>query len=105
MSKGHAVSLLIGVFAVIDYILGIYIFLLFISVILKMVRADSGNPLVRGMYALTDPPSRWLLRKFPKLYMISNDGMAMDLSPTVLMVGIGCIKVFLPYLRDFLLNL
>lgn len=99
------VQLLVGIFAVVDYLLGIYIFLLFISVILKMVRADSSNPLVRGIYVLSDPPCRWLLRKFPKLYVVSNDGAAMDLSPTALMIGLGCIKVFLPYLRDFLINL
>lgn len=90
-------ELLVGVFQVIDYLLGIYLILLFISVILKMVRADSSNPLVRGVYVLTDPPSRWLLRKFPKLYVTSSDGSAMDLSTTVLMIGIGCLRVFLPY--------
>lgn len=90
-------ELIIGLFKVVDYLLGIYLILLFISVILKMVRADSSNPLVRGIYVLTDPPSRWLLRKFPKLYFTTSDGASMDLSTTVLMVGVGCLRVFLPY--------
>lgn len=96
--------LLKGIFEVIDYILGLYLILLFASVILRMVRADTSNPLVRGVYVLTDPPARWLARKFPRLLVSSGDGYMMDLSPTVLMVGIGCIKVFLPYLLQFLLS-
>lgn len=104
-SGGNAVALLKGLFVVIDHVLGIYLLLIFISVVLKMVRADSYNPLVRGLYVLTDPPARWLTRRFPRLVVASGDGHYIDLGPTVLMVLIGCIKVFLPYLLEFLLSL
>lgn len=94
-----------GFFAIIDNLLGLYLILLFIALILKMVRADSYNVIVRGIYVITDPPCRWISKKFPRLIVSAGDGNYIDLGPTVLMVLIGCIRIFLPYLQEFLFSI
>lgn len=98
-------ALLRGFFAVLDHILGFYILLLFAAMILRLVRADPYNPFVRGLYALTDPPGRWLTRRFPGLMVHTGNGAYMDFGPTLVMVGVVCLRIFLPYLEEFILGL
>ncbi len=92
------VDLVMGLFSVVDWLLGLLLLIVFISTILRLVRADESNAFVRGLHALVDPLTRKLARRFPKLIMVQN-GMMLDLSPTVLMLGIGALKIFLPYVE------
>lgn len=93
--------LLAGVVAVVNNILTIYLIVLFAAAVLRWVRADESSGIVRTLYVITDPPARWLARKFPKL--VVRSGMSViDLSPAILMVGIGCIKILLDHLYTYL---
>lgn len=92
------VDLVMGVFSVVDWILGLLLIVVFVSTILRLVRADENNVVVRSLHALVDPMTRKLARRFPKLIMVQN-GMMLDLSPTVLLLSIGALKIFLPYVE------
>ena len=93
--------MLAGVVAVLNYILTVYLIVLFANAILRLVRADPTSPIVRMIGVVAAPPALWLVRKFPRL--VVHSGMqSMDLSPAVLMIGIGCVKILLDHLYQYL---
>ncbi len=94
-------TILAALLAGVNYVLGIYLFILFVHIALNFVRADPSNVIVSFISAITEPPCRFLLRKFPKLLINSRAG-AVDLSPMVLMVGIACVRILLDYLHQYL---
>lgn len=93
-------TIIAAVLAGVSYILGIYLFLLFANMILSFVRADPGNGVVRFVNAICEPPCRALRSRFPGL-IISSGGGAVDLSPMIVMLGIGVVRIFLDYLHDY----
>lgn len=93
-------TIIAAVFAGANYILGIYLFVLFAHVILAFVKADPSNSVVRFIAAVCEPPCRYLLNRFPRL-MIQGSGGYIDLSPVTLMLGIGCVRILLGYLHDY----
>lgn len=93
--------LFITIIQILDYLLSAYLFVLFANAIVRLVRADPSNGIVRFLSALADPPARALLRKFPKL-LLRNGPDLMDLSPLVLMLGIGALKIVLGNLQTYL---
>jgi uncharacterized protein YggT (Ycf19 family) len=86
--------IIVAFIKVINYLLQFYFILLIAAMVLNLVRADPSNPIVKMVTALTDPPCKWLKRKFPKL-VVYSDTSVIDLSPTVLMLGVGAMQVFL----------
>ena len=96
-------EIIAGLFEVVDYCLSFALLLLFASAVLRLVGADERNGLVRAVHGVCDPLTRRVSRRFPGL-IIRSQGGYLDLSPTVLMLAIGAVKVFLPYLRAALLK-
>ena len=93
--------LLAGIVAVINYILSVYLIVLFANAILGMVRADPSNSIVRMVGVVSDPPAHWLARKFPGL-LVQSGMQTIDLSPALIMIGIGCVKILLDHLYQYL---
>lgn len=76
------------------YLLQFYSYLLIAAVILRLARADENSFLGRMIFTLTDPPARWLTRKFPSL-VISSSGSYIDLGPLVLLIAVHLLIMFI----------
>lgn len=85
------------------YILQLYTYVLIADVILRLARADENSFLGKSIFTLTDPPARWLTRKFPKLIIYSS-GSYIDLSKLVMLIGIQILIMFIDRL-PLILNL
>lgn len=72
------------------YLLSFYVLCLFVRGILNLVGADPNNPITAVLAAISDPPCRWLVRKYPKLIMRNSNGGEYDLSLLVLLLLSGC---------------
>lgn len=83
-----------GLINVVIYILRFYLLALFALSILRMVRADESSPILRFLSVICDPPAQFLLRKFPRL-VVRQGYQSFDLSPLILMLGVGSLTVFL----------
>jgi uncharacterized protein YggT (Ycf19 family) len=83
------------------YVIRIYTFVLLASAILRLVRADETNGIVRVVHALADPPARAITRKFPKL-VVRSGHQIIDLGPILLLVGLGCVIIALGHLKNAL---
>ena len=66
-----------------DTLLGLYFWIVLISALLSWVNPDPRNPIVRFLYAVTEPVLHWIRRRLPFLYT-----SGIDFSPLVLMLGI-----------------
>ncbi len=86
------------------YLIRTYSLVLLASAILRLVRADESNGLVRFIHTLSDPPARALTRRFPKL-VIRSGYQIVDLGPIVLLVGLGCIIIALENLHRYIMGL
>lgn len=65
---------------------------LVINGVLSLVSANPANPIVGFLNAITMPPCRYLVRKYPKL-LVRNQNGYFDMSPVVLILGIGCLMI------------
>ena len=83
------------------YIIRIYTFVLLASSILRMVKADETNQIVSFVHLISDPPARWLTRKFPKL-LLRSGYQVIDLGPIVLIVALGALLIALGNLLQYL---
>lgn len=86
------VGLIIGL---IDTILTFYFWVVIIRVLLSWVNPDPFNPIVRLLYALTDPPLNAIRRAMPGFLWASG----LDFSPLVLILLIQVAKLFLHSFR------
>ncbi len=82
-------NLLLAVATVIDYILGIYKWLLLITVLLSWVNPDPYNPIVRFLHAITEP----VLRPIRRLIGFSLGPI--DISPIIVFIIIMFVQNFL----------
>ena len=89
---------LLMILDILIYVIRIYTFVLLASAILRLVRADETNGLVRVVHALADPPARFLTKRFPKL-VIRSGYQVVDLGPILLLVGLGCVIIALTHLK------
>ena len=97
------VQLFLFILDALRYVLQFYVYLLIAAVVLRLARADENSFLGKMVFTLTDPPARWLTRKFPKLVIYSS-GSYIDLGPLVLLIGIHLIIMFI-YRLPLILNL
>ena len=82
-------NLLIAVAQVLDYVLWAYMWILIGRIIVSWVNADYGNPIVRFLYAATEPVLEPVRRRLPLF------AGGLDLSPIVVWVAIIFLQRFL----------
>lgn len=58
-------NVLIGLAAVLDNLLWIYVWVLIARAVISWVSADPRNPIVRFLLAITEPPLRFIRRRLP----------------------------------------
>jgi YggT family protein len=81
-------NLLIAVATILDYALWGYMWVLIIRAILSWVNPDPYNPIVRALYAITEPVLSFLRRKFPLM------AGSIDFSPIVVILAIVFLQRF-----------
>lgn len=86
---------------IVSYLLHIYGFFLVVAAVLSFVGAHPSNPIVVFFRSVTTPPCRYLVRKFPKL-IISTENGYIDLSPLVLLLSIGCTIIIIQKIGYYL---
>jgi YggT family protein len=82
-------NLLIAVAQVLEYVLWAYMWILIGRVVVSWVRADYNNPIVRFLYAATDPVLELVRRRLPLF------AGGIDLSPIVVWLVIVFLQRFL----------
>jgi YggT family protein len=81
-------NLLVAVAQVLDYVLWAYIWILIGRVIISWVNADFNNPIVRFLYAATEPVLERVRQRLP----IFAGGF--DLSPVIVWIAIIFLQRF-----------
>jgi len=79
-----------GVAAVLDQLLTLYLWIIIIAALLTWVNPDPRNPIVRFLYAVTEPALAQIRRRLPFVY-----AGGIDLSPIVLIAGILFVRIVL----------
>lgn len=82
-------NLLIAVATILDYALWGYMWVIIIRAVLSWVNPDPYNPIVRALYAITEPVLSFLRRKFPLM------AGSIDFSPIVVILAIVFLQRFL----------
>jgi YggT family protein len=82
-------NLLIALAQVLDYVLWAYMWILIGRIIVSWVNADYSNPIVRFLYAATEPVLEPVRRRLPLF------AGGLDLSPIVVWVAIIFLQRFL----------
>ncbi len=94
--------LLAGIVSVFNSLISLFLIVLFVHGILRMLKADPHTPVMRALSIVCNPAEDWMSRKFPKL-IIRSQGSYVNLAPTVLMIALGCLKIFLDHLHQYLM--
>jgi YggT family protein len=84
-----AKNLLFAVARILDIALSAYMWILIIRAVLSWVNPDPYNPIVRGLYSITEPVLSWLRRRFPLM------AGSIDFSPMVAILAILFLQYFL----------
>jgi len=74
---------------ILHYVLGAYIWILIIRALLSWVSPDPYNPIVRGLYSITEPVLSFLRRKFPLM------AGSIDFSPMVAVLIVWFLQMVL----------
>jgi len=82
-------NLVVAFATILDYALWAYMWVLVIRALLSWVSPDPYNPIVRALYAITEPVLSFLRRKFPLM------AGSIDFSPMVAIVAIIFLQRFL----------
>jgi YggT family protein len=82
-------NLLVAVAQVLDYVLWAYAWILLGRVVISYVNADPNNPLIRFLYAVTEPVLDRVRSKLP----VTAGGF--DLSPIVVWIAVMFLQRFL----------
>jgi len=80
-------NLLSAVASVLDILLTAYMWIIIIRALLSWVNPDPYNPIVRFLYAATEPVLRPIRRMMPM-------SMGLDLSPLIVVAAIYFAKIF-----------
>src|ERR1044071_8781092 len=81
-------QLTFGVAAVLDQLLTFYLWIVIISALLTWVSPDPRNPIVRFLYAVTEPLFQQVRRRLPFVYAAS-----IDFSPLVVILAILFLQI------------
>ncbi len=93
-------NLLFALAKILDVVLSLYMWILVIRAVLSWVNPDPYNPIVRTLYALTEPLLSRLRRRFPLM------AGSIDFSPMVVILAILFLQYFLvSSLRDLAIRL
>jgi YggT family protein len=84
-----AKNLLFAVAKILDIALSAYMWILVIRAVLSWVNPDPYNPIVRGLYSITEPVLSWLRRRFPLM------AGSIDFSPLVAILALLFLQYFL----------
>jgi YggT family protein len=90
MAESVLARFILTIAVILNGLLNTYWWIVIIAVLLTWVNPDPRNPIVRFLYAVTEPVLYWIRRRFPFLVI-----GGFDLSPIVLLVGIQFAKLFL----------
>lgn len=82
-------NLIVALATILDYVLWAYMWVLVIRAVLSWVNPDPYNPIVRALYAITEPVLSFLRRKFPLM------AGSIDFSPMVAILVILFLQRFL----------
>jgi YggT family protein len=74
---------------IIDYALSAYMWAFILRAVLSWVSPDPYNPIVRGLYAVTEPVLSWMRRKLPLF------AGSIDFSPMIAILVIVFLQRFL----------
>ena len=74
---------------VLDLLLGLYFWIIILRAILSWVRPDPYHPLVRFLYAITEPVLAPILRLLP------GGGIGLDFSPVIALLILHFMRSFL----------
>jgi YggT family protein len=83
-----AKNFLFAVARILDIALSAYMWILIIRAVLTWVNPDPFNPIVRGLYSITEPVLSWLRRRFPLM------AGSIDFSPMVAILAILFLQYF-----------
>jgi YggT family protein len=83
-----AKNFLFAVARILDIALSAYMWILIIRAVLSWVNPDPYNPIVRGLYSITEPVLSWLRRRFPLM------AGSIDFSPMVAILAILFLQYF-----------
>ena len=81
---GH--NFLFAIASVLDFLLNAYMWIVIISALLSWVHPDPYNPIVRFLYAATEPVLRPIRRRLPM--------MGIDFSPLIVIAAIYFLQIF-----------
>jgi YggT family protein len=84
-----AKNFLFAVARILDIALSAYMWILIIRAVLSWVNPDPYNPIVRGLYSITEPVLSWLRRRFPLM------AGSIDFSPMVAILAILFLQYFI----------
>jgi YggT family protein len=90
MLESVVARLILAIAVILNGLLSAYWWIVIIAVLLTWVNPDPRNPIVRFLYAVTEPVLYWIRRQFPFLII-----GGFDLSPIVLLIGIHFAQLFL----------
>lgn len=90
MVESVVARFIFAIAVILNGLLTTYWWIVIIAVLLTWVNPDPRNPIVRFLYAVTEPVLYAIRRWFPFLVI-----GGFDLSPIVLLVGIQFVKLFL----------
>jgi YggT family protein len=84
-----AKNLLIALAKILDISLSVYMWILIIRAVLSWVSPDPYNPIVRGLYSITEPVLSFIRRRLPLM------AGGIDFSPMVAILAILFLQYFL----------
>ena len=92
--------LLNGIANILNMMLSMVIFFVVIRALISWVNPDPYNPIVRFLYAFTDPMLNQIRRRLPMF------GGGIDLSPSVLILALYLLQyTVVPLLQDYAMEL
>lgn len=92
-------NLLLAIAKVLDIVLSVYMWVVVIRALISWVNPDPYNPIVRFLYAVTEPVLRPIRRAV-------GFGVGIDISPMVVILGILFLRYFLiASLEEFAIRL
>jgi len=81
-------NLIKAIAVVLDTVLTLYFWIVIVSALLSWLRPDPYNPVVRALYALTEPVYYRIRKLLPFTYMAG-----IDLSPIVVLLAIKLVDI------------